>query len=135
MPCPYGGGALLLGDHFQGIDVVNHVPDLFPGQRIAQGGHSGAGNTVLDEVVPGLFKVQGHVNHQAKELRYVYTPTRPRAEARRGAVSRLVQTFFDGSAASAIAGMLSMSEDQLDEDELDRLADAIESARKKGDRR
>ena len=75
------------------------------------------------------------MSHQAKELRYVYAPTRPRAEARRGAVSRLVQTFFDGSAASAIAGMLSMSEDQLDEDELDRLADAIESARKKGDRR
>lgn len=76
------------------------------------------------------MEAKGHVEHREKDLRYVYRPTRSRADARHGAVARLVRTFFDGSMSSAITGMLDMTADDLPDDELERLAARVERARR-----
>lgn len=74
---------------------------------------------------------KGYVSHYEEDLRYVYRPTVPREEARRSAVSRLVTTFFDGSVAQAVTGMLDGSADELPPEELDRLAAIIDTARRR----
>ncbi len=84
-----------------------------------------------------VLEEKGHVRHEEEGLRYVYLPAVPRHAARRSALKHLVETFFDGSAEKAVAALLGGEGTRLSQDELDRLADLIASARKgtgKGDR-
>ena len=74
---------------------------------------------------------KGHIRHKERGPRYVYSPRVSRMKARRSAVSRLVNVFFDRSMAGAVTGMLDMSVDQLSGDELDQIAAKIEEARNK----
>ncbi len=79
-----------------------------------------------------VLEEKGHVQHREEGPRYVYLPTVPRDEARQSAMRQLVRTFFDGSAEQAAAALLDMSGPELTEQELDRLSEAIELARKEG---
>lgn len=79
-----------------------------------------------------LLEEKGHLRHRQDGPRYVYSATVPRERARRSAARRLLDTFFDGSAAQAVATLLDVSTDDLSEDELERLADLIERARREG---
>jgi predicted transcriptional regulator len=79
-----------------------------------------------------VLEEKGHVKHREEGPRYVYVPTVPRDEASRSALRQLVRTFFDGSAEQAAAALLDMSGSDLTEQELDRLQEVIESARKEG---
>jgi predicted transcriptional regulator len=75
---------------------------------------------------------KGHVRHEADALRYVYTPTVQPARARKSALRHMVETFFDGSPASAAAALLDSSAAELTADDLDRLSALIDKARKEG---
>jgi predicted transcriptional regulator len=77
-----------------------------------------------------ILEQKGHVRHQEDGPRYVFLPTVPRDRARRSAMRNLVRTFFDGSAAQAAAALIDHG--KLSDDEFDRLAAAIEKARKAG---
>jgi predicted transcriptional regulator len=79
-----------------------------------------------------VLEEKGHVKHREDGPRYVYLPTVPRDEARQSALRQLVRTFFDGSAEQAAAALLGMTGPDLTEQELDRLSEAIEMARKEG---
>ncbi len=79
-----------------------------------------------------VLEEKGHVRHREEGPRYVYLPTVPRDEASRSALKQLVRTFFDGSAEQAAAALLDMSGPELTREELDRLTEAIEQARKEG---
>src|ERR1044071_7335741 len=78
------------------------------------------------------LEAKGAVRHRGKGLGYVYTPTVPRTAARRSALKRMVQVFFDGSAGQAMTALL--NEEKWSEEELDRLADEVERARKERER-
>ena len=77
-----------------------------------------------------LMEEKGHLRHKTDGAKYVYLPTLPREKARRSALKRMVQTFFDGSTELAVAALLSKA--KLKQDELDRLSALIEQARKEG---
>ena len=79
-----------------------------------------------------VLEEKGHVKHREDGPRYVYLPIVPRDEARQSALRQLVRTFFDGSAEQAAAALLGMTGPELTEQELDRLSEAIEMARKEG---
>jgi BlaI family transcriptional regulator, penicillinase repressor len=79
----------------------------------------------------GILVAKGHLRHKAEGHRYIYFPARPRAQAGRSAVRRLLATFFDNSAEQALAALLDVS-DTTTPAELDRLAQLIEKARKEG---
>ena len=73
---------------------------------------------------------KGQIRHEEEGLRYVYLPkTRP-DQARRRALSHLIDTFFGGSAADAAAALLDAS--RLDQAQLARLQAQIDKARKEG---
>ena len=76
-----------------------------------------------------ILEEKGHLRHEQKGPRYVFMPTIPREEARESALKRIVRTFFDGSAEGAMAALLDLNDDQLDEKALERLANRIEDAR------
>ena len=75
---------------------------------------------------------KGHVSHQAEDLRYVYVPTMRPEQARRSAVTHLVDTFFGGSVAQAATALLDPKSARLTPEELERLARLIDKARQEG---
>ncbi len=79
-----------------------------------------------------VLEDRGHLKHRHNGPRYVYHPTLARERARKSALKRLLSTFFDDSPEAAVAALLDMSTDDLDQDELDRLASMIERARQEG---
>lgn len=61
-----------------------------------------------------VLEEKGHVIHAERELRYVYRPVVPKAEAAESAIDRLLTTFFDGSAESLLMALLArMSAEQV----------------------
>ena len=79
-----------------------------------------------------VLEAKGHLSHRDDGTRYIYRPTVPAETARRSAMRRLLGTFFDGSPSRAVATLLDMEGDRLDDGELARLAELVEAARRKG---
>jgi hypothetical protein len=52
------------------------------------------------------------------------------SSAKRSALRHLIRTFFGGSREQAVAALLDVSPSEFSKEELDRLADLIEKARK-----
>ena len=106
-----------------------------------------AGSATAEEVLKGLvdppsysavratlriLEEKGHLKHRRDGRRYVFSPTVPVKTVRRSALGKLVKTFFDDSPEQAFAALLDMSADDLSEEELARLAEMVEQARKEG---
>jgi len=74
---------------------------------------------------------KGHINHTREGHHYVFRPVVPRTRARKTATRRLLKTFFNGSTEQAVAALI---EDTggFDREELDKLAELIDKARKEG---
>ena len=79
-----------------------------------------------------LLEDKGYVRHEWDGPRYVYLATGDPEQMKHSAVRHLLQTFFAGSAESAVVAMLGAADKPLSNDELDRLAALIEKARRKG---
>ena len=79
-----------------------------------------------------ILEDKGHLVHESDGPRYVFLPTTPREQARETALRRVVQTFFGGSPENAVAALLELDDDALDDDALERIAEQIDSARKEG---
>ena len=73
-----------------------------------------------------------HVRHEEVGLRYVYWPTVPRHEVRQSALKHLVDTFFEGSTQKVVAALLGTEGTKVSQDELERIAELVEKARKGG---
>ena len=79
-----------------------------------------------------ILEDKGHLRHKQQGPRYVFLPKVSREKAKRSAVKHLLQTFFDGSAASAVATLLDVSRSDLSNADLDRLNNLISQAKKEG---
>ena len=79
-----------------------------------------------------VLEEKGHVRHEEEGLRYVYLPVVARHTARRSALRHLVETFFEGSSEKAVAALLGGEGSRLSDDELNRIADLVDKARKEG---
>ncbi len=83
--------------------------------------------------VRGLLRVlesKGHVRHEEEDGRYVYFPTMTKQRAARSALQHVISTFFDDSPSRAMAALLG-SERRLSEEEITRLAELVDRAKKK----
>jgi predicted transcriptional regulator len=75
---------------------------------------------------------KGEVRYQKQGNRYIYRPIHSRRKAAKSALSRVLNTFYEGSLANAVAGLLEVSDRELTDDEWARLAGLIDQARKEG---
>jgi predicted transcriptional regulator len=76
-----------------------------------------------------VLETKGHVKHEEQGLRYIYMPTVPRHSAARSALRHLVDTFFDGSSAKAVAALLGGEASRVSDDDLERIAQLVRNAR------
>jgi BlaI family penicillinase repressor len=79
-----------------------------------------------------VLEEKGHIKHQEEGLKYVYAPVVARDKAKRSAVKHVMETFFNGSAEQIVAALLDVSSTKLTRDELDRMAEMIEKAKREG---
>lgn len=79
-----------------------------------------------------VLEDKGHVKHQAEGLRYVWVPAVARDRAKRSAVQHLLDTFFHDSPEQVVAALLDVSSTRLTREELDRMSEMIEKAKKEG---
>ena len=74
--------------------------------------------TVLEE--------KGLVKHRRESKRYIYEPTESPVRARKGALQRLLATFFENSPERLVASLLDPSERQLPAEEVARLRSLLD---------
>ena len=79
-----------------------------------------------------VLEEKGHLKHTKDGNRYLFEPTVSRQRARKSALSGVLQNFFDNSREQMVATLLDLSSQDLSDEELERLADLIDQARKEG---
>jgi len=81
-----------------------------------------------------VLEDKGYVLHEEEGLRYVYTPKVPRHEVRQSALRHVVDTFFEGSTQKVVAALLGTDGSKVSPEELERIAELVDKARKGGRR-
>jgi predicted transcriptional regulator len=76
-----------------------------------------------------ILEDKGHLRHEQDGARYLYAPTVSREKMRRSALRNLVSVFFGGSVEETVAALLSTRDGKLSEEELERIAELVRSAR------
>ena len=82
-----------------------------------------------------VLEEKGHLVHEEHGLRYVYLPKLPREVVRKSALKHLIDTFFEGSAGEAVAALLGKEGFKVSDDELARISELIQHAKKEGRRK
>ena len=138
---------MLISWHMERIRVTKEpVPQLSRREREIMDVLYRAGKATVAEVQAGMpdppsysavrtmlriLEEKGHVRHDLDGPRYVYIPTVARDKAKRSALKHVVNTFFDGSASQVMAALLEISPRDLGDEELARLRQLIDNAKKK----
>jgi predicted transcriptional regulator len=79
-----------------------------------------------------LLEKKGLLRHRRMGTKYLYRPVHSHELASRSALSHVMETFFGGSAADAVAAILDVSAPRLTDDDLKRLEQLIDQARREG---
>jgi predicted transcriptional regulator len=79
-----------------------------------------------------LLEGKGLVRYESDGVRYIYEPLVPRAEMAKSVMEGVMRTFFDNSVEQVVATLIDREEARLSPEQLDRLAEMIEQARKEG---
>jgi predicted transcriptional regulator len=79
-----------------------------------------------------VLEEKGHVRHENEGLKYVFVPVVNRDKAKKSAVKHLVDTFFRDSPDQIVAALLDVSSKRLTHEELDRMSEMIERAKREG---
>lgn len=79
-----------------------------------------------------VLEEKGHVKHESEGLKYVYVPSVNRDKAKRSAVKHLLDVFFPDSPDQVVAALLDVSGKRITQEELNRMTQMIEKARKEG---
>ena len=129
MPKTQGAaGATLTKRERQIMDVLYRLGRATAGEIMD--GLTGAPSYSTVRTQLRVLETKGHVRHEEHGLRYVYMPTVPRHSARRSALKHLVETFFDGSSAKAVAALLGGEGARLSPEDLERIEALVRTARK-----
>jgi predicted transcriptional regulator len=81
-----------------------------------------------------VLEEKGHVRHEEEQLRYVYLPAQSHRVASRSALKHLLDTFFQGSPEQVVEALLGKDGAGVSREELDRIADLVERAKREGKR-
>lgn len=80
----------------------------------------------------GILQEKGHVKFESDGTRYIYEPVVAREEMGKVAVRNVVDTFFGGSVELIVASLLEQREANITDEQLERLAEMIDQARREG---
>ena len=74
---------------------------------------------------------KGHLHRKKIGKKFLYLPIVSRKKASRSALSNLLTTFFNGSATQAVASLIEMDMKNFSAEDLNRLSEIIEDAKKR----
>jgi len=124
-----------------------HQPDLSRRERQIMDFLYERGRASVAEVMAGIadppsysavrallrtLEQKGRITHVEEGRAYIYKPSIEKDSARRGALKHLLKTFFDGSTEQAVAALLDLRKNRLSDEELDRVGELVEKARREG---
>ena len=81
-----------------------------------------------------VLEQKGHVRHEEVGRRFVYVPAVKRHAVRKSALRHVVDTFFEGSVEKVVAALLGGEAARVSEEELARIRELVDKARKEGGR-
>lgn len=76
-----------------------------------------------------ILEDKGVLKHREDGPRYIYAPTVPREKASKSALTRVLNTFFEGSLANAVAALVDTKDGKFSAEELQRLEAIIKQAK------
>ena len=79
-----------------------------------------------------VLEEKGHVKRKAEGLKYVYSPTVGQEKAKKTVIKHLLDTYFNGSPEQIVAALLDVRSTGLTREELDRMTEIIEKAKREG---
>ena len=79
-----------------------------------------------------VLENKGYLKHTVRGQTYVYSATMSHGQAKQSSLAHLKKTFFGGSNERVVAALLDLSGSKLTEEELNRISDIIEKAKKEG---
>ena len=79
-----------------------------------------------------ILEEKGHLSHTQQGREFIYRPTQPRDTVGRSALNRVLDTFYNGSLADALAAQLFNDTDPLNDDQLEKLGKLIQDAKHQG---
>lgn len=79
-----------------------------------------------------VLEEKGHLRHERKGRRFVYSPVVSHADAQRSAFRHLLATLFVGSPANAFSTLLDIAHADLTDEDLEHIQAMIEQARAEG---
>jgi BlaI family penicillinase repressor len=78
-----------------------------------------------------ILERKGFLKHREEGPRYVFLPTESHQKASQHAIRRVLNTFFEGSLANAVAALMDVSDAKLSPVELERIEVLIRAAKNK----
>ena len=75
---------------------------------------------------------KGRITHTEDGRAYIYQPIVRKDAARKGALTHLLRTFFDGSTEKAVAALLALKGEKMSAAELERVAAMVAQAKEEG---
>lgn len=112
------------------MDVVHQQGEATVGEVLAQIADPPSYSAVRTMI--RHLEAKGLLKHRQDGKRYVYRATQSREAASRSALRKLMDVFFAGSASDAMAAILDVSAEKLEQADLDRMAALIQQARAEG---
>jgi predicted transcriptional regulator len=99
-------------------EIVDHLPGEHKNATI---------RTLL-----GVLEDKGFLRHESVKGKYIYYPTIPLQKAARAALNQVLETFFNGSEASAVISILKKSDASLSDEDAELILDLIRKSREEG---
>jgi BlaI family transcriptional regulator, penicillinase repressor len=103
------------------------------GEATAADIHANLEDAPTYTTVRGLLRVlvsKGHLRFEREGRQYVYRPATSKPAAGASSIAHVVNTFFSGSPADAMAALLGSRGNRISQDELDRLSAIVADARR-----
>jgi predicted transcriptional regulator len=110
------------------MDIIHRLGRATVGEVMEELSGQPAYSTVRAQL--RVLEEKGHLRHEEHGLRYVYLPRLPRHVVRNSALKHLIDTFFEGSAGKAVAALLGKEGFRISDEELERISELIEKAKK-----
>lgn len=88
-------------------------------------------NTAIRTLLTILAR-KGTIMYRKEGIRYVYEPAVPKEEMAQSMIGSVLENFFDGSVERVVATLLDREESRLSPEQLDRLSEMIDEARRQG---
>ena len=79
-----------------------------------------------------LLQEKNLVKYEDEGVRYIYEPVVPRDQMARTVIEGVLQNFFENSVERVVSTLIDLKDAPVSPEQLDRLAQIIEQARKEG---